>query len=103
MYAIIKSGGKQHRVVTGEHLKLEKLEGEPGQSVTFEDVFLIADGDNLQVGAPTVNGATVTGKIVAQGKGKKIAVRTYKRRKGVRRRLGHRQLYTEVEITGISA
>lgn len=102
MYAVIKSGGKQHRVVPGEQLKLEKLDGDVGQEITFEEVLLVKSDDDLKVGAPHVAGATVTGKIVEHGRGKKIVVSTYKRRKGISRALGHRQHYTLVEITGIA-
>ncbi len=103
MYAVIRSGGKQHRVSAGDTLKLEKLEGDAGADITFDEVLLVGDGDDLTVGAPLVAGASVTGKILTQGKGKKITVSTYKRRKGTSRTLGHRQLFTEVEITGVSA
>ncbi len=103
MYAVIKSGGKQHRVSAGETLKLEKLDGDAGAEVTFDEVLLLSNGDDLTIGTPLVAGATVTGRILEQGKGKKILVSTYKRRKGISRTLGHRQLFTEVEITAISA
>ncbi len=102
MYAVIRSGGKQHRVSTGETLKLEKLAGEPGDELTFDEVLLVADGDELKIGTPNVEGAAVSARIVKQGRGKKIKVFTYKRRKNYSRRIGHRQAFTEVEITGIS-
>lgn len=103
MYAVIESGGKQHRVVAGETLKLEKLAGTPGDEITFDQVLLVSDGDDLKVGRPRVDGATVSARIVKQGRAPKIRVFTYKRRKNVARRIGHRQSFTEVEITGISA
>ena len=103
MYAVIQSGGKQHRVSKGEQLQLEKLEGAEGDKITFDDVLLVKDGDRLLVGTPNVDGAKVSGKIVAHGKDKKIDVFTYKRRKNYSRRLGHRQQFTRVEITAISA
>lgn len=102
MYAVIKSGGKQHRVTAGEQLKLEKLPGEVGEAITFADVLLLSNDGAVTVGTPIVSGAIVTGKIIEQGRGKKIRVFTYKRRKNIRRRLGHRQHYTLVEITKIA-
>ncbi len=102
MYAVIASGGKQHRVSPGETVRLERLPGAEGDSVTFDQVLLVSNDDGLTVGAPTVAGATVTGTITTQGRGRKIVVGTYKRRKGTQRRLGHRQHYTLVEITDIS-
>jgi large subunit ribosomal protein L21 len=102
MYAIIQSGGKQHRVAAGETLKLEKLKGEVGDTITFEDVRLIKSENGLQVGRPAVDGAKVQGKILNHGKGKKLRVNTYKRRKNISRRMGHRQQYTLVEITDIA-
>ena len=103
MYAVIKSGGKQHRVQPGEQIKLEKLAGDTGDAVTFEDVLLVHDGDAIKVGTPNVSGASVTGKILEQGRDKKLRIFTYKRRKNIRRRMGHRQSYTLVEITNIAA
>ena len=103
MYAVFASGGKQHRVSTGEQLKLEKLSGEVGDTVTFDEVLMLGGEDDVKVGAPHVAGANVVGRIVEHGKGRKVTVSTYRRRKGTHRRLGHRQLYTLVEITDISA
>ncbi len=101
MYAVIRSGGKQHRVTPGETLRLEKLTGEAGGSVTFDDVLLVENDGQLFVGTPAVAGAQVTGTIVRNGQGKKIRIFTYKRRKNVARRVGHRQDFTEVKITAI--
>ncbi|MFT7621612.1 MAG: large subunit ribosomal protein L21 [Myxococcota bacterium] len=103
MYAVFASGGKQHRVSSGDKLKLEKLAGNEGEDITFDEVLLVSAEGNVNVGAPTVSGATVSGRIVQHGKGRKIIVSTYKRRKGISRTLGHRQHYTLVEITGINA
>ena len=103
MYAVIQAGGKQHRVTQGEQLKLEKLAGNDGENITFDDVLLIKDGDRLLVGTPNVDGASVSGKILRHGKDKKIDVFTYKRRKNYSRRVGHRQEHTMVEITAIQA
>ncbi|WP_166259065.1 50S ribosomal protein L21 [Marinobacter salicampi] len=101
MYAVIVSGGKQHRVVEGETLKLEKIETETGATVEFDRVLLIADGDNVQVGAPIVEGAKVTAEVVSHGRADKIQIIKFRRRKHSMKRQGHRQWFTEVKITGI--
>ena len=103
MYAVIKTGGKQYKVEEGATIRVEKLEGEPGAKLEFGDVLLVADGDSVKVGAPVVSGAKVVGEIVAQGKGDKLVVFKFRRRKAYRKRNGHRQLFTAVKITGISA
>ena len=116
MYAVIVSGGKQHRVKEGETLKLEKLEVETGGSVEFDRVLLvangddvkvgaplIADGDKVQVGAPVVDGAKVTAEVVSHGRHDKVQIIKFRRRKHHMKRQGHRQWFTEVKITGISA
>jgi len=103
MYAVFESGGKQHRVIEGEVIRLEKLVCEPGDSVTFEKVMLVGEGDKVSVGTPYVEGGKVTAEVVAQAKHKKIKVLKFHRRKNYLRKQGHRQLYTEVKITGISA
>lgn len=102
-YAVIKTGGKQYRVSTGDVLSIEKLEGEPGAELTFTEVLAATRGGSLQVGTPTLNGARVTAKVVKQGRGKKILVFKKKRRKNYRRRQGHRQYLTTVQVTGIEA
>lgn len=102
MYAVIKTGGKQYRVSEGQRLRVERLEGNPGQAVTFDEVLLVG-GDSLKVGQPTVAGAQVTAEIVAQDRDKKIIVFKLRRRKNYRRKTGHRQPYTELKITGINA
>jgi large subunit ribosomal protein L21 len=101
MYAVIVSGGKQHRVKEGETLKLEKLEVETGGSVDFDRVLLVADGDKVQVGAPVVEGAKVTAEVVSHGRHDKIQIIKFRRRKHHMKRQGHRQWFTEVKITGI--
>ena len=103
MYAVIVSGGKQHRVKEGETLKLEKLEVETGGSVEFDRVLLVADGDRVQVGAPVVDGAKVTAEVVNHGRHDKIQIIKFRRRKHSMKQMGHRQWYTEVKITGIKA
>lgn len=103
MYAVIKSGGKQHRVVEGERLKVELLAIEPGQSIIFDDVLMVVNGDNIQIGTPVVAGATVTAEVLTHGRHDKIRIVKFRRRKHYRRQAGHRQYYTELKITGISA
>jgi large subunit ribosomal protein L21 len=100
-YAVIRTGGKQYRVSAGETLRIEKLPGEIGSSITFGEVLMLG-GDKLTLGKPLVSGASVTGQITAQDRAKKIIVFKMRRRKNYRRKNGHRQWYTEVKITGIS-
>lgn len=102
MNAIIVTGGKQYKVAEGDVIYIEKLEQEAGESVTFDRVLAVLDGDNTRFGAPVVEGASVEGKIVKNGKGKKIRVFKYRPKKGYRRRQGHRQPYTKVEIGKIN-
>lgn len=102
MYAIIKTGGKQYRVTEGDTLRLEKLTGEEGDTVTFDHVMLIG-GDKTTVGTPKVEGASVTGKVIAQARGEKVLVFKKRRRKNSRRLNGHRQYMTVVKIEGIHA
>jgi large subunit ribosomal protein L21 len=102
MYAVIVSGGKQHRVKEGETLKLEKLEVETGGTVEFDKVLLVADGDKVQVGAPVVDGAKVTAEVVNHGRHDKVQIIKFRRRKHSMKRQGHRQWFTEVKITGIT-
>ncbi len=103
MYAIIESGGKQYRAEPGRMLKLEKVDGEKGAQVELTKVLLVADGDNVKVGSPTVEGAKVISEIVRQGRGPKITVFKFKRRKKYRRRTGHRQDLTTVRVKEIVA
>ncbi len=100
MYAVIKTGGKQYRVSVGDQIRVEKLAGDVGTELTFDEVLMLG-GDKVAVGKPTVDGASVKAKIVAQDRAKKIIVFKYKRRKNYRRKHGHRQPYTELEITGL--
>jgi large subunit ribosomal protein L21 len=102
MYAVIKTGGKQHRVSEGDVLKVEKLEGQKGDTVVFEEVLLVTKEDQTRVGTPVVQGAKVVGEIVQQGKGPKIIIFKKKRRKGFLKKTGHRQPLTEVRIKEIS-
>lgn len=102
MYAIIKTGGKQVKVAVGEAIYVEKLEGEAGDTVTFEEVVFIG-GDQPKVGTPTVSGAKVEGTIEKQGKQKKVVTFKYKPKKHTHRKQGHRQPYTKVMITNIHA
>ncbi len=101
MYAVIKTGGKQHKVTPGEQLKIESLNAEVGAQVSFDEVLLIADGDNLVVGAPTVKGGKVNAEVVANGRGEKIRIIKHRRRKHYHKEQGHRQNFTEVKILGI--
>ena len=103
MYAIIRTGGKQYQVAAGDRLKVEKLEGEVGSTVELQDVLLVVNGDNVSVGRPLVEGATVSATIVEQGRQKKIIVFKKKRRKGYQVKRGHRQFYTALNIDTITA
>ncbi|SHM16271.1 50S ribosomal protein L21 [Vreelandella subglaciescola] len=103
MYAVIKSGGKQYRVQEGQTLKLEKLELPTGETIEFDEVLMVADGDDVKIGAPLVDGAKVAAEIVDHGRGDKITIIKFRRRKHSMTRQGHRQWFTEVKITGISA
>ncbi len=103
MYAVIVTGGKQYKVSEGDTLFIEKLEVEEGSTVTFDQVLMAADGENVKVGAPMVEGATVEAKVVKNGKAKKIYVFKMKRKKNERTKKGHRQPYTKIEITKINA
>ena len=102
MYAVIESGGKQHRVTEGETLKLEKIEIATGETVEFDRVLMLG-GDNIKIGTPLVEGSKVTGEVVSHGRHQKIKIVKFNRRKHYRKETGHRQWYTEVKITGISA
>lgn len=102
MYAVIKTGGKQYRVSEGQKLRVEKLAGGVGDKVTLGEVLLVG-GDAPKIGQPLVKGASVAAEIVAQDRGKKLVVFKFRRRKNYRRKTGHRQQYTELKITGISA
>lgn len=101
MYAVIKTGGKQYRVAANDKITIEKLEGAPGDQVTFPDVLMLGNGGSIEVGAPLVAGATVVGEIAAQQKSDTVYIFKKRRRKHYRRRNGHRQLLTAVTITEI--
>ena len=101
MFAVIETGGKQYKVNEGDIIFIEKLNAEEGSSVTFDKVLAISDKE-LKVGAPYVDGATVTANVVKNGKGKKIYVMTYKPKKNEKRKMGHRQPYTKVQISAIN-
>ena len=103
MYAVIQTGGKQYRVSEGDTVRVEKLGAEEGASVDLDKVLLVADGDDVKVGAPYVDGGKVTATVKTHGRGKKVKIVKFKRRKHHLKRQGHRQWYTELEITGISA
>ncbi|MDY6837266.1 MAG: 50S ribosomal protein L21 [Thermodesulfobacteriota bacterium] len=102
MYAVISTGGKQYRVSEGQTIRVEKLPGEVGTPVSFDQVLLFSDGDAVKVGQPTLAGMSVTGQIVQQGRAKKIIVFKRKRRKGYRKKQGHRQYFTALRIDGIN-
>jgi large subunit ribosomal protein L21 len=103
MYAVIVTGGKQYKVAEGEFLKVEKLEVATGESLTFDRVLLVANGDDVKIGAPVVDGAKVTAEVVSQGRHDKIRIIKFRRRKHHMKRQGHRQWFTEIKITGIQA
>ena len=101
MYAVIVSGGKQHRVKEGETLKLEKIEVATGETIEFDQVLMVGEGESVKIGAPVVDGAKVTAEVVAQGRHKKVKIVKFRRRKHSMKQAGHRQWFTEIKITGI--
>ena len=103
MYAVIESGGKQHRVQEGEILKLEKLEVATGETLNFDKVLLVGAGGDVQVGSPYLVGSTVSAEVLQHGRHDKVRIMKFRRRKHYKRETGHRQWFTEVRITGISA
>ena len=103
MHSIIETGGKQYKVTEGDTLFIEKLEAEAGQAITFDKVLAILDGDKATFGAPVVEGASVAATVVKNGKGKKVRIFKYNPKKGYRKRQGHRQPYTKVQIGAIQA
>ena len=103
MHAIIETGGKQYKVTEGDTLFIEKLEAEAGQAITFDKVLAILDGDKATFGAPVVEGASVAATVVKNGKGKTVRIFKYNPKKGYRKRQGHRQPYTKVQIGAIQA
>ena len=103
MYAVIKSGGKQHRVTVGETLKVELLKAEGGASITVEEVLMVVNGSEIKIGEPVVAGANVVAEVVSHGRGKKVRIVKHRRRKHYHKEQGHRQWYTELKITAINA
>jgi large subunit ribosomal protein L21 len=102
MYAVIKTGGKQYRVAAGEKLKIEHLPADIGAEIVLDQVLLVADCDNLKMGRPLVTGASVQAKVLAQGRHDKVRIFKLRRRKHYQKHQGHRQNFTEIEITGIT-
>ena len=102
MYAVVKTGGKQYRVAAGEKLRVEKLAAEVGAEVVLDQVLAVGEGDSLKIGTPVVAGAQVKAKIVSHVLGEKLKIFKLRRRKNSKRTTGHRQRYTEIEITGIT-
>ena len=102
MYAVILTGGRQYRVMQGEVLRVEKLDAEPDAAVTFDQVLLVGEGDTVTLGTPAVSGASVTAKVRGHGRADKVRIVKFRRRKHHRKQMGHRQHYTEIEITGIA-
>jgi len=103
MYAVIKTGGKQYRVSEGDTIRVEKLPAEEGASIELDQVLMIADGDDIKIGAPVVAGASVKATVLSHGRGDKVMIFKMRRRKHYRKTQGHRQNYTEIRIDGISA
>ena len=103
MYAVIATGGKQYRVTEGDTLKVEKLAGEEGSEIKLDQVLMVADGDKIQVGTPVLDKGSVTAKIKSHGRGKKVEIVKFRRRKHHQKQMGHRQDYTEIEVTKIKA
>ncbi len=103
MYAVVKTGGKQYRVAKGDKLRVETLSAAEGDAIELGEVLMISDGDKVTVGTPMIEGASVSASVTSHGRGKKVEIIKFRRRKHYRRQAGHRQNYTELEITGISA
>lgn len=102
MYAVIVSGGKQHRVTEGEVLRLEKIEAETGATIEFDQVLMVASGDDVKLGAPLLSGALVKAEVISHGRADKVTIIKFRRRKHHMKRQGHRQWFTEVKIVGIN-
>ncbi|MDA8224438.1 MAG: 50S ribosomal protein L21 [Betaproteobacteria bacterium] len=103
MYAVIKTGGKQYRISAGEKLKIEQITADVGSEIVLDQVFMLADGENVKVGTPLVDGAKVTATVIAHGRHDKVRIFKMRRRKHYQKHQGHRQNYTEIRIDGISA
>ncbi len=102
MYAVIRTGGKQYRVAPGDSLRVEKLAGSEGDEIVFDKVLMIADGDRIEIGTPYVEGGRVTARVKGHGRGRKIEIIKFRRRKHHMKRMGHRQDYTEIEIVDVN-
>jgi len=103
MYAVFKTGGKQYRAATGDRLKVEKIEAEKGATVELDQVLMVGEGEDVKIGKPYLDGGKVTATVVDHGRREKIKVIKFKRRKNYRKQMGHRQYFTQIEITGIDA
>ena len=103
MYAVFKTGGKQYRAATGDTIKVEKIEAEKGATVELDQVLMVGEGEEVKIGAPYLEGGKVTATVVDHGRREKIKVIKFKRRKNHRKQMGHRQYFTQIEITGIDA
>lgn len=103
MYAVIKTGGKQYRVEKGETLRVEKLDVAEGKKVDLKDVLMVGDGEKVTIGTPFIKGGKVTATVVSHGRGKKVMIIKFRRRKHYRRQMGHRQSYTELQIDNITS
>ncbi len=103
MYAVIKTGGKQYRVVAGEKLKIEQIPAEVGAEITIDQILMVGEGESVQIGAPLVTGASVKATVLSQGRHDKVTIFKMRRRKHYQKHQGHRQNYTEIRIDGISA
>ena len=103
MFAVFQSGGKQHRVTEGDVVRLELLDSEPGKEIVFDKVLMVADGEEVNVGSPFLDGGAVKAEVIKSERGKKIRILKFRRRKDYMRRQGHRQWFTEVKITSIKA
>ncbi|HEY3432271.1 MAG TPA: 50S ribosomal protein L21 [Rhodocyclaceae bacterium] len=101
-YAVIKTGGKQYRVVAGEKIKVEQIPADVGAEITIDQVLMVGEGESVKIGTPLVSGATVTAKILSHGRHDKVRIFKMRRRKHYQKRQGHRQNYTEIEISGIA-
>jgi large subunit ribosomal protein L21 len=102
MYAVIKTGGKQYKVAAGDYLKVEKLDGDVGSKLVIDKILMVADGDNVTIGSPLVAGAKVNATVLSHGKGDKVMIFKFHRRKHYRKTQGHRQSYTEIQIDDIN-
>ena len=103
MYAVIETGGKQHRVTEGELIRVEKIEAETGSTIDFDRVLMVGEGETIRVGSPVVDGAKVSAEVVQHGRGDKVTILKFKRRKHHMKRQGHRQWFTEIKITAINS